>query len=296
MRARRIESSWEWHHAAVLTVHRPLAISLCVATALMMSTVSCSDDDTAPAAPATPATTTTTTTHGTLPVTPTTATTGATTADTPATAGTSVLTVAPSTTARVVDVGLVLAADGLELFDFGASRDEVVATLTDLLGAPDEAPEPPAFPINDVCRQSGDYCPIATARWRHLTLQFRAVDEGVFLFSGYEFGRDVVSAGDGRLQVRPWRPTPWERGVATVDGLTVGSPSAKALAIHPEVWAIDCAAAGLQRIPLADTDEYLRFGFVRNQPSGLYLYPPLDGELRRIGAMDRPDATFCEGA
>ncbi len=203
----------------------------------------------------------------------------------------------PSTngTPDVVDTGLVLAADGLGRVDFGAPYVEVVSTLSALLGEPDEAPAPPDIPIDQICRDTGEYCPVAIARWRHLRLQFRAEAENDFRFSAYEFGTDFVTAADGSLGVRPWRPVPWERGLRTSDGISIGTPTRDVAARYPQIWAIICGEAELKRVDTARTDEFGLFGFVVRQPRGFYLFPPFKGQLNRVGAMDRPDATLCEG-
>lgn len=131
--------------------------------------------------------------------------------------------------------GLELRPDGLAVVNIGDPTDEVIATLTALLGNPTY--------IEEELYNGGLFLQVA---WRSLTTVF-LLPQGLpgqqspnLGFQGYMFGPWTISEQgdpiwwvDNRGDDGVWRPLGWERSLATAEGIGITSDAAPANAAFP---------------------------------------------------------------
>jgi hypothetical protein len=193
---------------------------------------------------------------------------------------------------------LVLAADGLGVVDFGAPDAEVIATLTDLLGEPDERVE--GTPGSDTGF-------IDQVRWSHLSVIFT---QGTF--TEYHFSQDG-DLFDGTIDV--WNPAPWEEDLETEEGVGIGTPRAEAESAYPIGYLLLFQAveddaqgfpAGGPATCFNDVTPTPRDGlgtfspapffvrqYVEPQRQGLWIDPLIDDTVWRLGATHDGPGFFC---
>jgi len=177
---------------------------------------------------------------------------------------------------------LVLAPDGLGVVSFGQPRNEVVATLTDLLGEPTRVEEQGEY---------GDYY-----EWSYLQVIFRGVAPNSPVFVEYELRRWYYTP---QGQIVSWDPDPWVAELATPEGIVMES-GASVQAAYPQLYFAG-AVGGNPFTPCEEPtpQEFLGFApdgafynglyYVMPQPHGLY-FRLIEGdldvapELQSIGA------------
>lgn len=198
--------------------------------------------------------------------------------------------------------GLVLEPDGLGVASIGDPTDEVLGTLTALLGNPTH--------VDDGFIDGGLFLFVS---WESLTTVFQlprgvaGEESSPFGFNGYLFGPWLVDEdGDPMWWVRQrgddgsWSPRTWERSLATPEGIGIGSAAALADAAFPETTVIRnyvpgeleqgkssiCAVriphSGIE--PLAGLPAFDQRIAVGSTLDDLFLAPAQDGRVWGIGA------------
>jgi len=202
-----------------------------------------------------------------------------------------VVVATPSTTSgsvEPVDVGLVLRPDGLGLVTFDMNLADTLAALEGVLGPPDflgEARFEPAIGS------------MQSVTWGSLTVHFTGGASQMY-FTAYDFSRPYDArpdeTGEYRMVLTDWEPSGWELGLATDDGIGLGTPEEDAAAAYPDVYAAECDGSTTPT-SLLTGDESMWQMFVEPQQSGLYLQRPLDGVVWWIGAQVARNPMACDG-
>ena len=198
-------------------------------------------------------------------------------------------TVAPTTTVvAAVDTGITLSADGLGAVDFDATSAETVGTLTELLGEPDESTPPVFEPLVGT---------IQAYRWGHLWVRLTGGNE--LYFSSYELTQELDTVLDEETDVYefslvPYEPADWEVGLATADGVSIGTTADEAQQIYQPVYAPRCDGPMEERQVTDVTGSFDQL-FLGAEERGLYLREPIDGVVWAIGAQNGRNPLLCDG-
>lgn len=200
-------------------------------------------------------------------------------------------------TQTVAAGGLVLAADGLGLVRFGDDTETVIATMTELLGSPDE--------VSSDSVAGGAF---TLVRWRSLTLVFQVPrptggDIAARLgFDSYYFGPS------GPVEV--WQPAPWESQLRTTSGVGIGTSARVANAAYPlttlsrrplpeediiieTICSIRQPHQGLDPLvgnPLTDQRIWATAGPNDESLAGVFFVPLVDNTVVRIAGARQPSA------
>lgn len=195
--------------------------------------------------------------------------------------------------------GLVLAPDGLGVARFGDDTTSVIATISEILGPPDEIR--PDFVAGGA---------FSVVTWGALTLVFQVPrpgggdEPGRFGFDSYYFGpAESVDA---------WSPAPWERQLTTAEGIGIGSSGEVANAAYPQttltrrelpgenigldtICSVELSHQGLDPLPglpLQNQRIWAEMAFIERQFTGVFFVPLIDDIVTRIGGA-RPGSAAC---
>jgi len=134
--------------------------------------------------------------------------------------------------------------------------------------------------------------------WGSLTVHFTGGASQMY-FTAYDFSRPYDArpdeTGEYRMVLTDWEPSGWELGLATDDGIGLGTPEEDAAAAYPDVYAAECDGSTTPT-SLLTGDEAMWQMFVEPRQSGLYLQRPLDGVVWWIGAQVARNPMACDGA
>jgi len=186
-------------------------------------------------------------------------------------------------TVRVATGGeLVLAEDGLGVVGFGQPRDQVVATLTGILGEPDTVEEG---------EQGSGVGGFAFYQWGNLAVTF---SQGAF--TEYSFG-PALDPDSGAVE--PFQPEPGEEDLTTPEGVGIGTSRTEAEAAYAVSYVLNYDSC-FDDTPLPPQDglgtfapsEFVRL-YLTPERHGLYVNPLIDDAVWRIGATYEDPGLFC---